>query len=90
MAPQTQVTADQWFAEASRWYVEGHQGCPSCHGAHCVFRSEWGARVEYHCTACDFSACRDAESGRSFVAFGEPRTTGLGCGEDLCRAQRSG
>ena len=48
MAPQVQRTAEEWFAEASRWYVEGHQGCPSCHAAHCVFRSEWGARVEYH------------------------------------------
>jgi hypothetical protein len=90
MAPKTEWTADQWFAEASRWYVEGHQGCASCHGRHCVFRSEWGSRVEYHCTACDFSACHDAQTGQSFVAFGEPRAPAPLAGDELCRAQPSG
>src|SRR6185437_8514303 len=23
-------TAEEWFADATRWYLEGHQGCPSC------------------------------------------------------------
>jgi hypothetical protein len=52
-------TPEEWFAEAVRWYLEGHQGCPCCQGRHCVFQSQWGDRIEYHCTACDFSAARD-------------------------------
>jgi hypothetical protein len=52
-------TAAEWFAEALRWYLEGHQGCPCCHRRHCVFRSEWGCRIEFHCTECDFSASWD-------------------------------
>ena len=52
----------KWFEEAARCYVEGHQACPWCGERHCVFRSEWGGRVEYHCSACDFSARRDEQT----------------------------
>jgi hypothetical protein len=64
-------TSDEWFAEAVRWYLEGHQGCPRCQCSHCVFRSQWGMRVEYYCTACDFSAARDAASQRCTATGGE-------------------
>jgi hypothetical protein len=55
-------TPDEWFADAVRCYLEQHQGCPCCGARHCVFRSLWGTRVEYYCTACDFSAACDAAS----------------------------
>jgi hypothetical protein len=63
-----------WFADARRWYLEEHQGCPHCHGRHCVFRSQWGARVEYHCTECDFSAAHDAATSRYCAQHGESLT----------------
>jgi hypothetical protein len=69
-------TAVEWFADATRWYVEGHQGCACCHQQHCVFRSEWGRRIEYYCTACDFSTCHDGQSGRYFATPGEPSGAG--------------
>jgi hypothetical protein len=74
MEPNTEErmewTAPEWFTAANRWYVEGHQGCASCHGQHCVFRSEWGLRVEYYCSECDFSACHDRHTGSYFVNLG--------------------
>jgi hypothetical protein len=60
----------EWFAEAMRWYVEAHQGCPCCGSQHCVFRSEWGPRVEYYCSSCDFSACQDRQTGHCYAALG--------------------
>jgi hypothetical protein len=65
-------TPAEWFAEALRWYVQGHQGCACCHAQHCVFRSEYGLRTEYYCTACDFSACHDGATDRYFATPGEP------------------
>jgi hypothetical protein len=61
----------EWFAEAARWYVEAHQGCPCCGHQHCVFRSEWGPRIEYYCSLCDFSTCHDRQTGRCYAALGE-------------------
>src|SRR5262245_64110564 len=77
-------SADEWFVEATRWYLEGHQGCARCHRQHCVFRSEWGLRVEYHCTACDFSAGHDTQTGLSCASMGEPPARGgvLLCAEE--------
>jgi glutathionyl-hydroquinone reductase len=72
------MTADRppaaWFAEAARWYIDAHQGCPWCHDRQCVFRLERGSRIEYYCSTCDFSACFDGDSGRHYFAAGE---TGL-------------
>jgi hypothetical protein len=64
-------SADEWFADVLRWYTEEHQGCPSCQERHCVFRAEWGTRVEFYCTACDFSAARDSASNRCTVVAGD-------------------
>jgi hypothetical protein len=64
--------AGTWFAAAIRAYLEGHQGCARCEAQHCVIRWEWQQRVEFYCTACDFSTCHDGASGRFFVALGEP------------------
>jgi hypothetical protein len=67
-----ELSPSDWFEAARRHYLEGHQGCACCGAQHCVFRSQWGPRVEYHCTACDFSVSHDNQSGRSFAAAGEP------------------
>lgn len=72
MAP-TETPPDLcWFALAERCYAEQHQACPSCRQRHCVFRSRWGARTEYHCTACDFSAARDDATGETVGVPGGP------------------
>jgi hypothetical protein len=65
-------SALEWFQEAERWYVIGHQGCPLCHGQHCVIRSDWSGLVEYYCSVCDFSACHDGSRGEFFAAIGTP------------------
>jgi hypothetical protein len=67
MAPNGELTAWEWYEAAKFWHTEEHQGCPCCRGRYCVFRSEWGDRVEYYCTACDFSASRDRQTGRCFT-----------------------
>ncbi len=71
MERDSQGLAQKWFREAMRWYVEEHQGCPRCHGRHCVFRARWGNRVEYHCTGCDFSAAHDEATGVYAATNGE-------------------
>jgi hypothetical protein len=68
MALDGDLTPAEWYEAAEQWHVEQHQGCPCCCDRHCVFRSEWGERVEYHCTACDFSTSRDRRTGRCFTA----------------------
>ena len=71
MGLDAERTAREWFEQAAFWYVQGHQGCAHCGERHCVFRQEWAGRLEYHCTACDFSACRDGQTGRYYVDAGE-------------------
>ena len=86
MGLNAERTAVEWFVDAARWYVEGHQGCVSCGGQHCVFRSEWGARVEFYCSACDFSVGHDIRTGRYFAVAGqpEPLPETLLVGDDAC------
>lgn len=59
-------TSSEWFQEAARQYVEGHQACAWCGGAHRVFKLHNGQRTEYYCNGCEFLAAYDAES-ESFV-----------------------
>jgi hypothetical protein len=73
MECHAQRSPGEWFHEAVRYYSEEHQGCAHCGNRHCVFRSRWGERVEYYCSACDFSACHDARTGRYFAATGDGR-----------------
>jgi hypothetical protein len=76
-------TAEEWYGEAVRCYVDEHQGCPCCGARHCVFRSRWGARVEYHCGACDFSAAHDAARGGCTASRGDlPPGAGLDLSRD--------
>jgi len=63
--------ARDWFHAAAHCYVEGHQACARCGERHCVLRAEWGSRIEYHCSACDFSVSHDQQTGRSFMAAGD-------------------
>jgi hypothetical protein len=71
-------TADDWFADALRWFFEEHQGCPCCRERHCVFRAQWGCRVEFYCTACDFSVAQDGGSKRCAAGGGDvPPVRGL-------------
>jgi hypothetical protein len=60
-----------WFRRAAEWYVEGHQGCACCGGQHCVFRTEWGQRIEYYCSVCDFSTCHDLRTGHYYATVGD-------------------
>src|SRR6266849_608241 len=67
---QPEYVPSEWFQEATDWYVERHQGCPWCGGANCVYKSQRGAVIEYHCGDCDFLACQDQDSGRCFMGPG--------------------
>jgi hypothetical protein len=66
-------TPEVWFQEAVRWYVEEHQACAHCRNRHCVFRSRWGDRIEYYCSACDFSASHDGATNRFYATTGDGR-----------------
>jgi hypothetical protein len=70
MSPQADRSPKEWFEAAERSYGRDHQGCPSCRKTHCVFRSQWGTRAEYYCTACDFSAASDATTGEALYSPG--------------------
>ena len=73
MRPDRDLTPLEWYKAAEHCHVQEHQGCPCCRGQHCVFRSEWGGRVEYYCTACDFSASHDPHTGRYFITAADGR-----------------
>jgi hypothetical protein len=66
-------SVQEWYARAVRWYLDCHQGCPSCDRRHCVFRARWGPRTEYYCSACDFSASHDEQTGHFFATPGDGR-----------------
>src|SRR5262249_46612079 len=70
MPSSVEKAAAESFGKAAGWYREGHQACPCCQVRHCVFRSQWDSRVEYHCTECDFSAAHDEGTGRCSVTLG--------------------
>jgi hypothetical protein len=72
MNQHAEWTPAQWFAEAARAYVEGHQACVWCGGCHRVFRSEKGSRLEYYCSACDFCAGHDREADDYYATPGQP------------------
>jgi hypothetical protein len=71
MAAMAERSPADWFEDAVRSYVEGHQACSWCSCKHCVFRSEWEGRIEYLCSACDFSVCFDRRSARHYMTRGE-------------------
>lgn len=62
MAPQRDWTPAQWYQEAVRCYVDGHQGCPWCLGSHRVFRSEREGRLDYYCNCCEFYASHETKA----------------------------
>lgn len=67
-------TPQEWFQEAARCYLEGHQACAWCGGSHVVRKEETPTRVEYHCGQCDFGASQDRASGRyAFIPGESPR-----------------
>ena len=67
----TERAAREWFEEAVRCYVENHQGCAWCGGAHRVFKVHKGSRIEYYCNGCDFRTGYDPETQVHFSVPGE-------------------
>jgi hypothetical protein len=76
-------TAQEWFAEAARDYVDGHQACAWCGGRHRVFKTRHGTRLEYHCTDCDFYVCHDEQTNAYAVEPGCADAAGSGCADDV-------
>jgi hypothetical protein len=70
MSGSDERTARDWFDEAQRAYVEGHQACASCGRTHQVYRGRRGQRLEYYCPACDFYAFHDESSGQFYAVAG--------------------
>ena len=64
-------TPEEWYREAARCYVEGHQGCPWCGGSHQVFKTQRGSRQEYFCCGCEFFASFDQNTYSYFASPGE-------------------
>ena len=64
-------TPSEWFVEASRCYIEHHQGCPWCGGSHRVYQIHRDNLVEYFCNGCDFRAGFDPAANSYFAFPGE-------------------
>ena len=64
-------SAGEWFQEAARCYVDNHQGCAWCGGAHRVFRTRRENQQVYYCHRCDFQVCLDETTGNFFSIPGE-------------------
>ncbi len=64
-------SACDWYKEAARCYLEGHQACAWCGGQHQVFKIKTATGVEYHCNQCDFRAGYDRHLDRHTVIPGE-------------------
>ena len=67
--------AAAWFEKAVHSYVQRHQGCPWCGGAHCVFRTRRPDREQYSCSECDFFTCHTHEDDAYFVTPGQSPAT---------------
>ncbi|HXG09065.1 MAG TPA: hypothetical protein VNK04_04685 [Gemmataceae bacterium] len=83
MNPQPDWTPAQWFNEAVRCYIEGHQACPWCDGSHRVFKSERAGRLDFYCYCCDFyvgyeeqTDCYHVVPGRQDAAAERHRVAG--------------
>jgi hypothetical protein len=68
---RAQWTSAEWFEEAARCYLEGHQACAWCLAPHQVFRSVAHGRVEYQCNHCDFHVSHDMQADRFLIVPGE-------------------
>ena len=73
MTPIQGRSPAEWFREAARCHVAGHQACAACGAQHCVFRSEVGGRVQYSCSACGFSVCHETHTN-SYIAANHDET----------------
>ena len=71
--PLTERTTKEWFAEAARYYLEGHQACAWCHQAHQVYRIETANGLQFHCNHCDFHVSYDRQQDRYTVVRGDRR-----------------
>jgi hypothetical protein len=68
-------TSREWFQEAARFYVEGHQGCAWCAGPYRVFKLQDGSKIEYYCHGCEFHTGHDPEN-QSYFSVPGLRVTG--------------
>lgn len=68
----TKRTPCEWFHEATRSYVEGHQACAWCGGQHRVFKSRHDERIEYSCIDCHFYVCHDTVNDSYEAEPGQP------------------
>jgi hypothetical protein len=74
MAAHPERTAQEWYEEATRAYVEGHQACAWCGSIHQVYRGQRSGRDEYYCPACDFYTFHNPTTGQYFAAMGQEDT----------------
>jgi hypothetical protein len=68
-------TSEDWFQEAARCYLENHQGCAWCGGAHRVYQVFEREQLVYYCSGCDFRAGYDNKTESFFSFAGEPQVT---------------
>jgi hypothetical protein len=72
----TERTPQEWFHEAARCYIEMHQGCAWCGGAHQVHHRSEGNKMTYSCHRCDFRVSRDLATGHCTFVPGEHKKNG--------------
>jgi hypothetical protein len=64
-------TSSQWFEEASRYYLEGHQACAWCRVPHQVYKVQTSTGIAYHCHRCEFHVAHDTHLNRYVLVPGE-------------------
>ena len=65
------MNSHEWFQEAARCYLEGHQACAWCGGRYRVFKTERAGRPSYYCHACDFFVGQEQGSGQYYMVPGQ-------------------
>jgi hypothetical protein len=71
MTLTSEMTAQEWFTAAGRWYIPSHQGCFACRAQHCVYHSSSSNHVEYYCSICEFFVRHDLITGKYMAIPGE-------------------
>jgi hypothetical protein len=70
---EPEQSAQDWYREAARCYVEGHQACAWCGAPHQVHKTSTDSAVEYHCFLCEFYTGYDQDLDRYMFVPGDKR-----------------
>ena len=71
MSSHRHMDSQEWYHEAARYYLEGHQACAWCGGRYRVFKTERSGGPCYYCHACDFFVGQEPGTGEYYMVPGQ-------------------